>query len=109
MKFIITENKLESVMFNYLDTIFNVIEFNGDFWFNYKNDTQIGVKFNYGNKKLVICSKIITELMSMFSNDSYERMVLVIENWAREKIGDDINKVLVSPYNLYLPGYITQK
>lgn len=105
MEFIITESKLESIMFKYLDTIFDSTELFDDIWFHYKGSREMIAKYDYVNNSLRISSFGTKELSDMFSIDDG---MPIVKRWLISKLGDDkpINEITVTPYKLFVPSFI---
>lgn len=107
MEFIISESKLESVMFKYLDTIFDSTELFDDIWFHYKGSREMIAKYDYVNNSLRVSSFGTKELSDMFSIDGFDEGMPIVKRWLISKLGDrPINEITVTPYKLYVPSFI---
>lgn len=96
MKYIITESRLESIIFKYLDSKFDGIEpMKGkysDIVFGFPGETMgvMGIEEPYG---LFIDSELFMEIKLMFSLDSGTTLDL-IKKYVESRYNLDINSVL---------------
>lgn len=109
MKFIISENKLNKVIFNYLDGVMDSVDYYGDVWFHFKGELYCEAKYDSTSKSLKISSFVVRELMNIFGlEDFYDTEDIFIEYLISKLDGvksDSINVVL-SPYKNEIPMYI---
>jgi len=95
MKYLITESKLEKVIFKYLDNQdFIQIEKNGSIYFiNSEGDEYAQIKSNLTSEWCFISTKLIDEISSLFSLhylDSKE----VIGSWVSDTLQIDVSYTL---------------
>ena len=106
MKFIISESKLEKVAFKFLDTVFEIVEYYGDYWVVYKNTDQVIATVLDGNYK--ISTHGLNEINEMFSMKSPESDFLSLK-WVESKIGFETSGYSQTPYIQRFPSYIRYK
>jgi len=106
MKFIITENKLENVIFNYLDGIIDYVNYYGDRWFHLKGTLDMIGKYDVTSEKLSISSFGTVEIMDTFGFE-LDEAEFIFKNYLISKLeGAKINSVNRTPYKIRLPEYI---
>jgi hypothetical protein len=106
MKFIITESKLEKVLFKYLDSVFEILEYYGDYWVVYKDTDQVIATVLDGNYK--ISTHGFKEINKMFSMESPESDLFFLE-WVESKIGFETSGYSQTPYIQRFPSYFNVK
>jgi hypothetical protein len=94
MKYIITESKLNQVIFKYLDNQdFIQIEKNGGVYFiNSEGDEYAQIKFNKSSRWCTIERKLMVEIASFFSLEYHDAMSF-IARWVESKIGLEFNTI----------------
>ena len=103
MKFIITESKLEKVVFNYLDTIFEIVEYYDNYWVRYKDSGNVVASVVDGKYK--VSSHALSEIKQMFTMESIQSDIFFL-NWVESKIGFTTTGYSITPYTLYIPSYV---
>lgn len=106
MKFIISENKFEKVAFKYLDSVFEIVEYYGDYYIVYKNTDDVIATVLDGNYR--ISTQGLNEINEMFSMKSPESDFLFLK-WVESKIGFETSGYGQTPYTQYFPSYIRDK
>ena len=104
MKFIITESKLENVIFKYLDNQdFVKIDKGENIYFvNSENDKLSQIKFNKSNGRCFINYNLVKEISSFFSmkeSDSEQ----VIGRWVESTLQIKVSNTYFAQY--YIHGY----
>ena len=106
MKFIISESKFEKVAFKYLDSVFEVLEYYGDYYIVYKNTDEVIATVKDGDYK--ISTHGLSEISKMFSMKSPESDFLFLK-WVESKIGFETSGYGQTPYTQHFPSYIKDK
>jgi hypothetical protein len=105
MKFIITESKLENLVFSYLDSTLHKIDFYGEIYLMFKGTRKVVIKCDENYAK--IAGHIIDHICGMFSFD-YNTGYLYILKWIKSRISDKIKKFDLTPNLIYISDYITK-
>jgi hypothetical protein len=94
MKYKITDSKLESVVFLYLDNQdFVTMEYGTyEYFLNSENDEYAQIKFNEKSRWCTIERKLMVEIASFFSLEYHESMSLIAK-WVESKIGLEFNTI----------------
>ena len=94
MKYIITESKLNSIVFMYLDNQdFKKIFYGTNVYFvNSENDELAQIKFNYTSKWCTISRGLMYEVANFFSLTNIDS-ISVTADWAKSKLGGDFRTV----------------
>ena len=94
MKYKITDNQLESVIFLYLDNQdFIQINTNNCIYFvNSEGDDYAQIRFDYRDGECVFEINLIKEISSFFSLDIYDSRN-VIEDWVENKLQMKVGRV----------------
>jgi|LakMenEpi03Aug12_release.lakeMendotaPanAssembly.Ray.scaffolds.fasta_scaffold218200_2 hypothetical protein len=102
MKYIITESRLDDIIFKYLDMTLRHLEkkkgYTTDIVFTYPNDEEGPIGLNNG--ELSVNYDIILEMMSLFSMDEFEAADKVGE-YLKQKYNLDFIGTTPSIYNYY--------
>ena len=99
MKFIITESKLDSIVFKYLDNQdFVVIKMkNRLYYVNSEDDEYAQVRYHPKDRWCTIHYDLADEVSKFFSLD-YEDSINLINKWIEDKLGiKSINVEVASP------------
>ena len=99
MKFLITESKLDSIVFKYLDNQdFVVIKMkNRLYYVNSEDDEYAQVRYHPKDRWCTIHYDLVDEVSKFFSLD-YEDSINLINKWVENKLGiKSINVEVASP------------
>lgn len=90
MKYLITESKLNSIVFMYLDNQdFNKIFYGTNVYFvNSENDELAQIKFNYTSKWCTISRGLMDEVANFFSLTNIDS-ISSIDEWVKNKLDDN--------------------
>ena len=108
MKFLITESKLESLIFKYLDNQdFIKIEKKDNIYFvNSVEDKYVQIKFRKKSNSCYIYNNLIEEISSFFSLDNPDSKNLIskwVENTLQMKVSNTWSNILTAPAPLRIP------
>jgi len=94
MKYKITDSKLESVVFLYLDNQdFVTMEYGTyEYFLNSENDEYAQIKFSERSRWCTIERKLMVEIASFFSLEYHDAMSF-IARWVESKIGLEFNTI----------------
>jgi hypothetical protein len=99
MKYLITESKLDSIIFEYLDNQdFVVIKMtNRLYYVNSEGDEYVQIRYHLRDRWCTIHYDLVGEVSKFFSLDNYDS-IRVINRWIENKFGrKSINVEVASP------------
>ena len=93
MKFIITESKLEQIIFKYLDSL-DFLRIDNRFGLDLvysKDDNFVRLYYSFKTKNCIIDDDLIYYLMDFFSIDSTYNAGWIICEWFKSRYGFDVD------------------
>lgn len=109
MKFIISENKIKNVVFKYLGAMLDESEYEGNYYFSYKDTNELVIKCvdeeDNDKIKVKISSHIVREVKEIFTID-YIESANFIKEWINEKTNKEIIEFVATPYKQELPFFV---
>ena len=103
MKFIITESKMEQVIFKYLDNhrfYKKKYSFGYTFWYSkedFESGGNITINVSYKNKDCFVNSDLVEEVSTFFGLD-FESSLNIIGEWVKTKIDYSFDYDVISDY-----------
>lgn len=104
MKFIITESKLENVIFSYIDSLLDKIDFYGEIYYVYRGTKDGVIKYSKGGDNYVT-GHIIQDVSNIFSIGYIQAYSYILE-WAKSRIDEDIKGFRTKPNYIYVSDYL---